>query len=159
MSRIYSQTAVPEHACGYCGNTNWGAVKFFHTNGTDHRKVGCMSCRRTRVLHPDDAPRPDMFGEISDYGLPSREVPLNKAFGDMLGVFLVEQEGESLLVCRFRGCDSKQVEMHHYAPKMVFGWRADDFGTQPLCKEHHDLWHDELTNYWQKMKWNNGAGK
>jgi hypothetical protein len=100
-----------------------------------------------------------MFGEISDYGSPSREVALNKAFGDMLGVFMEERAGESLLVCRFQGCGSKQVQMHHWAPKMVFGWRADAYGTLPLCKDHHDEWHDELTNFWEKKKNTNWGGR
>jgi hypothetical protein len=152
VSRVYSQTDVPDHACGYCGETSWGAVKWFHSNGSDHRKIGCMNCRATRVLHPDDVPAPDMFGEVNLNAAPSVSVPLTKAFGDYLGVFMVESEQETQLVCRVRGCTEKQVEMHHYAPKKVFGWRAEDYGTVPLCKTHHDEWHDALTDYWQKMK-------
>ena len=156
MSRIYSQNAVPDHPCGACGETRWGAVKWFHSNESDHRKVGCMNCHLPRVVHPDDAPEPDMWGEVVLTAAHGQTVPLTKEFGDRLGVFMVEAAIETQLSCSHKGCLRKDVEMHHYAPKQVFKWRADHWGTVPLCKTHHDEWHDELTNYWTVMKQTNG---
>ena len=141
MKRAYSQTAFPDHECGVCGNYHWGVVKFYASDFSDHRKVGCMACHASDVYHPDDATT-DMFGEL-ERGRPIH-VRLQKAWADEQGIFMVIGKESSDYVCMVRGCGNRDVQHHHYAPKTVFGQRADDFGTVPLCKAHHEELHETV---------------
>lgn len=42
-------------------------------------------------------------------------------------------------------CQSPFTELHHFAPKHLFGTDADKWPTAYLCKPHHDLWHELVT--------------
>ena len=42
-------------------------------------------------------------------------------------------------------CGSYQVELHHFAPKYLFGDDSDNWPTAYLCREHHKQWHDIVT--------------
>jgi len=45
-------------------------------------------------------------------------------------------------LCSYKGCKSKNIEYHHWAPKEIFGKReADHWPVSPLCTKHHSLWH------------------
>lgn len=144
MSRIYSQTAFPDHVCGICGNHHWGVVKFYASDYSDHRKVGCMACQASDVFHPDDI-TVDMFGDRVK-GRPVH-VRLQKAWADEQGIFMVMGKENGDFVCIVRGCGSREVQHHHFAPQAAFGQRADDFGTVPLCRVHHDELHETLRLY------------
>ena len=137
--RQYSQTAFPQHECGVCGNYHWGVVKFFASDYSDHRKVGCMACHATDVYHPDDTST-DMFGEKT-LGRPIH-VRLQKAWADEFGIFITIRGEDHGYRCIVKGCNNRDVQHHHWAQQIVFGLRADDFGTVPLCKSCHDEYHD-----------------
>jgi hypothetical protein len=141
VSRIYSQTAFPAHECGRCGKHQWGVVKFFASDYSDHRKVGCMACHASDVYHPDDSEL-DMFGELTR-GRPIH-VRLQKAWADEQGIFMVVGSSRGEFLCMVRGCDSREVQHHHYAPKVAFGMRAEAFGTVPLCRLHHEELHETI---------------
>jgi len=138
--RQYSQTAFPDHECGACGKHHWGVVKFFASDYSDHRKVGCMACHAPDVFHPDDISI-NMFGERTR-GRPAH-VRLKKEWADEHGIFMSIGQERGDFVCMVRGCGRRDVQAHHYAQKKVFGLRAEDFGTVPLCKTHHDELHDQ----------------
>ncbi len=42
-------------------------------------------------------------------------------------------------------CGKRQTEIHHFAPKHLFGDDADKWPVAPLCKYHHTMWHEILT--------------
>jgi hypothetical protein len=39
------------------------------------------------------------------------------------------------------GCETLNVETHHWAPRAVFGPDSDRWPTSPLCPRHHQEWH------------------
>jgi len=48
--------------------------------------------------------------------------------------------------CSYDGCGSRGHEYHHWAPKEIFGKKeAEKWPIDPLCKAHHDMWHDAMT--------------
>ena len=48
--------------------------------------------------------------------------------------------------CSYSGCMSRGYEDHHWAPKSIFGAKeAEKWPIDPLCKAHHDMWHDAMT--------------
>lgn len=42
-------------------------------------------------------------------------------------------------------CGERTCELHHWAPKGIFGKDASLWPTDYLCKIHHDLWHQTVT--------------
>lgn len=42
-------------------------------------------------------------------------------------------------------CGSLGVELHHFAPRHLFGADADKWPTAYLCRTHHKQWHDIVT--------------
>jgi hypothetical protein len=137
--RQYSQTAFPDHECGACGKHHWGVVKFYASDYSDHRKVGCMACHASDVYHPDDTTT-----NLFDERVPGRlaHVRLQKAWADEQGIFMVMHGEGSGYRCIVKGCDNRDVQAHHYAHKAALGQRAEAFGTVPLCREHHDELHN-----------------
>lgn len=51
------------------------------------------------------------------------------------------QELPTGIYCQVRGCSQAGQEMHHWAPKQLFGDEADDWPMGLLCAVHHRLWH------------------
>lgn len=41
-------------------------------------------------------------------------------------------------------CGHPAAHRHHPAPRAAFGFMADLYGTQALCREHHQLWHNTM---------------
>jgi hypothetical protein len=51
--------------------------------------------------------------------------------------------------CGYRNCIKTNKEIHHYAPKEVFGVEeAEKYVKGFLCDEHHKLYHDMVENFW-----------
>lgn len=44
---------------------------------------------------------------------------------------------DDLIKCRKKGCDVKEVQLHHLIPKFMGG--TDKDGRKYLCKKHHDI--------------------
>lgn len=42
-------------------------------------------------------------------------------------------------------CGDKDVELHHIAPRHLFGSECELWPTVYLCKKHHKQWHDLVT--------------
>ena len=49
--------------------------------------------------------------------------------------------------CCVRDCSRSDTELHHFAPRSVFGIAADDWPVMPLCRDHHRYWHQLMGNY------------
>lgn len=65
---------------------------------------------------------------------------------------LADRHSESTHVCCYAGCTSTQVEWHHFAPSNTFGAEADNFPIQPLCRAHHQHWHQLMDGYQWRRK-------
>ena len=44
-------------------------------------------------------------------------------------------------------CGKNRVDRHHIAPRYIFGLEFNTFGTVHLCRECHQLWHNDLERY------------
>lgn len=42
-------------------------------------------------------------------------------------------------------CGEKGCELHHFAPRYLFGDAAEDWPKEYLCRKHHAQWHDLVT--------------
>lgn len=49
--------------------------------------------------------------------------------------------------CGYLGCESTEVEWHHYAPRNTFGSECENFPCLPLCRDHHQHWHKTMDGY------------
>lgn len=49
-------------------------------------------------------------------------------------------------VCVVAGCDSTDVELHHFAPRHLFA-DADRWPTEYICVEHHQEWHSRIREH------------
>ena len=147
MSRRFYTDRLPEHPCGYCGETRWGAVQFFHDNNMPHYKAGCITCQTTKVAHPEDTTCVLPGMQPPDAGI---HWPLQKDFALRQHVFksVVTVENELAPArpqCSFDDCDREGTEKHHIAFVCVFGQTiADQFGTVPYCVHHHTYLHDKF---------------
>ena len=98
-----------------------------------------MACHALDVYHPDDTTT-----NLFDERVPGRaaHVRLQKVWADEQGIFTVMHGEGSGYRCMVKGCENRDVQGHHYAQKKVFGLRAEDFGTVPLCRQHHNEVHN-----------------
>lgn len=49
------------------------------------------------------------------------------------------------LTSRCAKCGSRGTELHHWAPKAVFGEDSDKWPQDYLCKPCHDEWHEKMS--------------
>jgi hypothetical protein len=49
--------------------------------------------------------------------------------------------------CSYTGCESTEIEWHHFAPRNTFGREADNYPVMPLCRAHHQGWHQTMDGY------------
>ena len=142
-----SRTAFPEHNCPHCNLYAWGAVEVIFSNGASHYRCGCMECDSEVVAWPDRVQ--EALPGMSDCRVGDR-YDLTKEFALSVGISKWVEPPQSVLSDAFPGptccvCGDPFVEQHHYAPKEFFGVaEADAFGTVPLCKKHHDRWHQVI---------------
>jgi hypothetical protein len=50
-------------------------------------------------------------------------------------------------VCVVCDCEEIGTEMHHFAPRNIFGSECNDWPYLPLCREHHRYWHNKMNGY------------
>lgn len=49
--------------------------------------------------------------------------------------------------CSYTGCTTPITEYHHFAPRNTFGDDADNWPVMPLCRKHHQQWHQQMDGY------------
>jgi hypothetical protein len=55
--------------------------------------------------------------------------------------------------CSYRDCPKPGIDMHHWAPRNVFGyWDCDNWPVSYLCKDHHREWHARMDGYRRNAK-------
>lgn len=152
-----SRTAFPEHNCPHCNLYAWGAVEVIFSNGASHYRCGCMECDSEVVAWPDRVQ--EALPGMSDCRVGDR-YDLTKEFALSVGIskWVEPAAVPQALADAFPGptcnvCGDPFVEHHHYAPKEFFGVaEADAFGTVPLCKKHHDRWHQVINDFMKRVR-------
>lgn len=152
-----SRTAFPEHNCPHCNLYAWGAVEVIFSNGASHYRCGCMECDSEVVAWPDRVQ--EALPGMSDCRVGDR-YDLTKEFALSVGIskWVEPAQAPQALADAFPGptcnvCGDPFVEHHHYAPKEFFGVsEADAFGTVPLCKKHHDRWHQVINDFMKRVR-------
>lgn len=152
-----SRTAFPEHNCPHCNLYAWGAVEVIFSNGASHYRCGCMECDSEVVAWPDRVQ--EALPGMSDCRVGDR-YDLTKEFALSVGIskWVEPAQAPQALADAFPGptccvCGDPFVELHHYAPKEFFGVaEADAFGTVPLCKKHHDRWHQVINDFMKRAR-------
>lgn len=152
-----SRTAFPEHNCPHCNLYAWGAVEVIFSNGASHYRCGCMECDSEVVAWPDRVQ--EALPGMSDCRVGDR-YDLTKEFALSVGIskWVEPAQSPQALAGAFPGptcnvCGDPFVEHHHYAPKEFFGVaEADAFGTVPLCKKHHDRWHQVINDLIKRVR-------
>jgi len=94
-------------------------------NGSDHFVWVCKECNRRNPT-----------GDLT-YFIPHEKVKSK----------LSEEEIESLpvlmpdLSVRCAVCGARDAELHHWAPRHIFGDKCESWPKDYLCKSCHDQWH------------------
>ena len=152
-----SRTAFPEHNCPHCNLYAWGVVEVIFSNGASHYRCGCMECDSEVVAWPDRVQ--EALPGMSDCRVGDR-YDLTKEFALSVGIskWVEPAAVPQALADAFPGltcnvCGDPFVELHHYAPKEFFGVaEANAFGTVPLCKKHHDRWHQVINDFMKRVR-------
>ena len=114
---------VPER-CARCGSVAVRRVKNIAANGAEMIWDQCRSCGKNAAS--------------SGLWIPRAEA--GEAGGDLPIVTDYSANGEPCAVC-----GSRATELHHWAPRHLFGDDCWHWPTAPLCKRHHREWHDRVT--------------
>ena len=152
-----SRNDFPIHRCPHCNEYAWGVVEFIASNGAKHYRCGCMECDSEVVAWPDRVQ--EALPGMSDSRVGDR-YDLTKEFALSVGIskYVKSAAVPEALEDAFLGptccvCGDPFVEHHHYAPKEFFGLaEADAFGTVPLCKKHHDRWHQVINDFIKRVR-------
>jgi hypothetical protein len=100
-------------------------------NGTRQIFLRCSHC---------GALGPVSYKDLRSYGVDPYELPVDVSY------VTIDQ------VCCVDGCWQTRTELHHFAPRGVFGTEADDWPVLPLCVNHHTTWHLAMNGYkWEPV--------
>lgn len=118
-----------ERACERCKATTMHALTRNRTlNGAAQVGLRCEACdgwtkdRRGRLWIP--------VAELEAAGIAVDELPIATGPGPDV---------------RCQRCHARGAEQHHWAPRALFGDRADSWPKDWLCKPCHDEWHQIVT--------------
>lgn len=104
-------------------------VRNITTSGVSQVYWQCQVCKKstTKPMQYIHHKRVEM------YGLDVNQIPV------------IEDYSKDGPPCDVRGCENRGTEVHHVAPRHLFGDNADSWPTINLCKLHHDEWHKKVT--------------
>lgn len=111
---------MPCDICPHCGGD---IVLYRQINGNGAQVIVARCCKCDRIPN-----RKQPF-------LPKADYPHWESFP------LYQDNMKHSEPCAVRGCDRRDTEYHHFAPRALFGAEADDYPGAYLCQEHHDKWH------------------
>lgn len=103
------------------------------SNGVQEHRVRCTLCGR----------------ESSGIGKRNYEYLTLRGF---IPTWCRTDEKLDTLRCVVNGCTQTGFEMHHFAPRNIFH-DSDDWPYLPLCRMHHQHWHQMMDGY----RWNRKA--
>lgn len=128
---------MPYSICPHCGGD---IVLYRQINGNGAHVIVARCCKCDRIPN-----RKQPF-------LPKADYPHWEQFP------LYQDNMKYSDPCAVSGCDRRDTEYHHWAPKAVFGYEeAEQYPGAYLCQYHHDHWHElTQTGKWTKRKNQNG---
>jgi hypothetical protein len=53
-------------------------------------------------------------------------------------------------------CQGTDIQLHHWAPKCLFGDEAELWPKSYLCRDHHNMWHTGITDQMWCLLWDIG---
>lgn len=108
----------------YNRTTSANLVRTIVTNGTSQVWWKC------EAGHPIDNPRKAIPHEkITAYGITIESIPIDKSY--------------NTVACEV--CGKPGTEVHHFAPRHLFGDECEKWPQSNLCKSCHDKWHTIVT--------------
>lgn len=108
----------------YNRTTSANLVRTIVTNGTSQVWWKC------EAGHPIDNPRKAIPHEkITAYGITIESIPIDKSY--------------NTVACEV--CGKPGTEVHHFAPRHLFGDECEKWPQSNLCKSCHDRWHATVT--------------
>jgi hypothetical protein len=113
--------------CPSCKTNQWALVSVIKQNGIKVVKSQCLNCAESSGQFPIDYIDPELCPIWTDHRS----------------------------ICCMR-CGALEAEMHHYAPRHLFD-DSDEWGTIPLCREHHRIWHKIVTPNMSQPKFKGAA--
>lgn len=117
--------------CKHCGSDNLDLGRAVKQNGDICYPVYCVDCL-----------------EVSNHYI-KKEVALDyeKTNGKLRDVrtrtSIYNEEDGINIECEV--CKKPEAELHHFAPKHLFGKEATKWPTAYLCRQCHQRWHDLVT--------------
>lgn len=128
--------------------------------GTIRARRNCKACGDLRLASDPDAKNAKLMRNITVSGsslvhwrCENCDRPIEQASGgywiahekvEALGVKIILlpiAENQTSTLCCER-CGAESAEIHHWAPRHIFGKEADAWPTSPLCVRCHREWHD-----------------
>lgn len=102
-----------------CGTSEWAFLRFIKADGDAVAVYACVTCGAG--------------------GTGSHAV--RKSYIDPTGLPIVNDNRKD----RCEVCGALGVQVHHWAPRHLFGNQADVWPTSKLCVDHHAYWHSKVT--------------
>lgn len=125
---------APQAHCERCGRVvPVGLRRITCSNGAIAVFQVCLQTAKPHRLTKDG--RNVSHGQAGRWGLRVEDIP--------------ELEYRPEILCEVAGCQNPGAELHHWAPKELFGVReANDWPTSLLCKPHHDRWYQAVKDFY-----------
>lgn len=124
MSEPYSKTAL----CQQCKVNRQGVLhQHLGQNGAIHYTWRCPVCQRIGCFGPP------LF-------IPNEKIILHLSEEQIAALPVIMPDA----VNRCVRCGKREAELHHWAPKEIFGDDAESWPKDHLCVECHMLWHSTI---------------
>lgn len=94
-------------------------------NGSLQVTWQCLTCSYRSSALPHEL--------LAELGVDIRALPIRE---DYAGLYAR---------CVVRGCEAEDVELHHFAPRAIFGADAESWPQGYLCVRHHREWGERVT--------------
>jgi hypothetical protein len=110
-----------EQPCERCGYPYGMLVRYVIRSGATQVRYRCAGCEH-----------------IQGFSIPREQT------GDP-EQYPVARDSSGEVSCAVRGCERRGAELHHFAPKHIFGAaEAERWPLVYLCLEHHGGWHRRM---------------
>lgn len=116
--------------CSGCKKlTQWSLHRQILTNGSAHFLWVCKDCNRK---NPSGQPPYYISKELVSSHVPELDI-------DLLPVIMPD------FSVRCQVCGNRDAELHHWAPRHLFGDECENWPKDYLCRDCHARWHTYVT--------------
>ncbi len=120
-------------ACERCGSDNVKLRRYIISNGDVHFRWKCLDCGRLAQKTGQNVSHSKVDELLDHYDKSRSDIPIAEDYS-----------GEAQ--CEVSGCE-RPAEVHHVAPRALFGDQCNQWPKVLLCREHHNEWHTTVTPY------------